>query len=274
MKLKEYPTSLWQTAKLRYRPLPLPAKQSDVVVTLTSIPSRLGMLDVVIKSLLSQTLAPAKIVLWLHPTWLVPKRLRKLVSERFEIRTCEGTSSYRKLIPSLSAFPNTTLVTCDDDLLYPPQWLEKLVKAHQQTPDNIVCQAARVISKDEQGHYKPYGQWHYVRNGEEGSNLLPIGFGGVVYPSGCFHARVTDADAYQAWCPKADDLWFKVMHLLNGRMVSVQPYGFEQPIPLVNTQAVSLGKTNIKQDGNSKQWESLLQNLPEIENFISKKEVL
>src|SRR5690554_7556478 len=69
MKFKEYIPSFLQSLKLRFnRPYNQDGSLPTVpiVVSLTSIPSRLGTIHLTIRSLLAQSVVPKKIILWLH----------------------------------------------------------------------------------------------------------------------------------------------------------------------------------------------------------------
>ena len=122
--VKELPISLLRTAQLSNIPIGRlkrgPEKVVPVVVSLTSIPSRLKTLHLVIRSLLAQDVSPKKILLWLHEDLetALPSKLQQLICDRFEVRFSGLTCSHRKLIHSLEAFPEEVIITCDDDLMY------------------------------------------------------------------------------------------------------------------------------------------------------------
>ncbi|MBF4983072.1 glycosyl transferase, partial [Nonlabens mediterrranea] len=144
MKLNEIPKSLISSLKmslkgskdLRKRT----ADQIPVIITLTTIPSRIGTLHLTIRSLILQDAQPEKIVLWLNDDYKnkVPKNLEKLVGDIFEIRFSPYLFSHRKLIHSLEAFPDKILVTSDDDLIYPSETLGNLYQSHLQQHDLVV----------------------------------------------------------------------------------------------------------------------------------------
>ena len=269
MKLKEYPESLYQIARLKWRAGAI-AKKLDrlgrqkipVIVSLTSIPSRLEVLPTTIRSLLVQSVRPEKIVLWLHHDLeaKIPKALSRLAGEDFEIRFADLTCSHRKLAHSLSAFPGKTIVTCDDDLIYRSGWLDALFRCHQNYPSVVIGHECRLITFDNQNAVLPYSQWRFQNlPGFEAKKLLAIGFGGVLYPPGILDERVTEESLYLKLAPKADDLWFKAMSLLAGTATRKCDYTIKKPIPIPGSQTFSLNRTNIKQDGNRQQWLALTE---------------
>ena len=85
MKVKEIPISIFTSSYLALQPtaslVNKDKKYVDVVVSLTTIPSRINSIHLVIRSLLKQTLSPKKIVLWVHKDLekQLPKRLYKLL---------------------------------------------------------------------------------------------------------------------------------------------------------------------------------------------------
>ena len=131
VKVKEMPISFWHTVRLRFFAKP-PSEGTTVpvIVSLTSIPSRLSILDITIASLLQQSLQPERIILWLNTEDKprLPERLLALQGDCFQIHFCEGTSSYRKLLPTLQRYKDKVIVTCDDDMIYPANWLQHLYR--------------------------------------------------------------------------------------------------------------------------------------------------
>lgn len=270
MKLKEYPASLYYSVMLRSGLIrqPVERDQVPVVVSLTSIPSRLKTLDITILSLLNQDVLPEKICLWLykHHPWQLPQRLTKLVGAHFEIGYCDIDSSHQKLLPALKAFPKKAIITVDDDVIYPKNFIADLYNGHLAEPDQVVCQYGREISWRNR-KLQPYKEWRFNRyEHKTASNLLPIGEGGVLYPPGCFNAEVFNDALYQRCAPKADDLWFKAQHHLNGRGVTTLAE-FARPIPIIASQQVSLKKVNISADKNVDQWLKLCEQYPSLKEL-------
>lgn len=272
MKLKEY-WPAWKAAR-RIKRLPLAElvqASNDplpVVVTLTSIPSRLDVLPFTIRSVLAQSKKPEKIILWLHHDLKsqVPQRLAELQGEVFEIRYADLTCSHRKLIYSLAEFPNKVLVTCDDDLIYEQDWLERLYNDHLKYPQDVIAHECRRIQCDSDGAVLPYKSWKTVtESGVQEDCLLPIGYGGVLYPPKCLLPETTNVELFLALTPRADDLWFKAMSYLNGTSVRRSSHPVAKPQPIFGSQKISLKKTNVDEDGNRKQWQLLREHYPALQ---------
>ena len=266
MKLKELPNSLSQSLKqliIKKEKLGYDAIDSDtkVIISLTSIPYRLPRLNLVIRSLLNQNRTFKKIILWLHTSLeeSVPRKLSSLQSDRFEIRYSNSTSSHRKLVETLRVFPVDFIVTCDDDLMYPNDWLKRLLDEHYKHPLAIVAHACRVFQFNTDGKLAAYHLWEHEKPGQGSIRTLPIGYGGVLYPPNSLHSDTTDEPLFNRLAPKADDFWFKAMSLKQGTCVVNTSRPQPDPVPIVLTQKHSLKKSNIHNGGNREQWLNIVK---------------
>ncbi|NKI32916.1 zinc-binding alcohol dehydrogenase [Croceivirga thetidis] len=263
MKLKELPISLFQEINLGYiPPQKLISKKEilPVIVSLTTIMPRLKKAHLVIRSILNQDQIPEKIILNINTNLEahIPKSLRKLEGERFEIHYSEMDCPHMKLIPTLKRFPNKTIVTCDDDLYYQKNWLSYLYEQHLEHPKNIVSNQSRIISFSPKGDLLPYKEWPTIFDASiKTKSLLPIGSSGTIYPPKALNERVFDEALFQELAPKADDLWFKAMSLMNNTESIQSSKLTKEPLPIFGSQIVSLKKQNIGQDKNRTQWLAL-----------------
>lgn len=236
------------------------APTAAVIVSFTSIQSRLHLCHLTVRSVLSGKKRPELMVLWLSEKLKgkVPQSLLKLIGPRFEIRYVASDEPYLKLLPSLQAFPERAIVTCDDDMMYAPDWLETLDADHQRFPRDIITHECRKIEYDESGVTRPYGLWKQEQAYSVSYDaLLPLGYAGVLYPAHSLHECVHDAAAYRALAPKADDLWFKFMSLRNGTAARRVSIASGAPLMIAGSQTVSLWSSNSTLDGNRLQWEAI-----------------
>ncbi|WP_282049649.1 zinc-binding alcohol dehydrogenase [Maribacter aquivivus] len=261
MKLKEIPVSIYNSIKLlalsSKSMITEDKKEIPVIVSLTSIPSRLGTLHLTIRSLLNQNARPKKIILWLHHSLKneIPKKLATLENDLFEIMYSDLTCSHRKLIHSLELFPNDIIVTCDDDMMYRPNWLGLLHKEHQAHPNKIIANQTRYITYNKLGELQSYKSWVFDKNLKfRESAVIPIGAEGVLYPPKSLSEKVTDTALFLELAPKADDLWFKAMAFLRGTESMHAKNKAKTPIPIIGSQKKSLKKSNIGGDKNKTQW--------------------
>lgn len=232
-----------------------------VIVSLTTIPSRLKTLPITIKSLLDQDCTPEKIVLWVNSDLRgqLPRRLTKLEGGVFEIRYSPYTFSHRKLIHSLEEFPEKVIITCDDDLIYHPSALRLTYAQHEQHPDKVIGNRCREITYDDKADVLPYLQWPFVKTARKNKKLLmPVGAFMVLYPPRILDTRVADVALFIELAPKSDDLWFKACTLLNHKLSVVSQDPPPEPLPIMGTQKFALKHENTKGDRNRKQWEDLV----------------
>ena len=242
-------------------------REQKVVVSLTSYGRRVN--DVVhftIISLLRQTYKPDEIVLWLdHDHWNdqnLPKSLQKLKQYGLTVRYCKDTKSYKKLIPALQVYPDSLIITCDDDIYYRSKMVERLMLAYEQDPTRIYTHRAHQVSFDRLGHLLPYNDWKEEISATS-SRVFPTGGGGCLYSLQLLHEDISKEDLYMSLAPKADDVWFYFMELLKGTSRYALPYKGFIYIPLdVFYQFLhkysNLSNTNCKESQNDVQIRNVM----------------
>ena len=147
-RLSRRPLSEWDRIWLTTK------KRSDIVVSLTTIPSRIGVIDTTIKSLLDQSRPPKRIYLNV-PEWSkrencayeVPSHLKGLQS--VIVRRCEDWGPATKVIPALmSEDPDQVILVTDDDRIYLHDMLEAMEKQADSHPDKALSCAGWIVPKD------------------------------------------------------------------------------------------------------------------------------
>lgn len=191
----------------------------QLIVSLTTYGSRINDVYLTIESMLHQTIKPNKIILWLDYSFKnkkLPIVLQKQQERGLEIKFCEDIRSYTKLVPTIEKYPNSIIVTIDDDMIYTYDFIENLVNAYEINPNKIYFYRGHKIVFDNNKNIKSYIDW--VRQGAKDSSLLnvPTGVCGVLYPPNCFYEDVTKKEIFMKICPYADDIWFKTMSYLKG----------------------------------------------------------
>lgn len=224
-----------------------------LVVSLTSYPARFGSLHLVLRSLLTQTVRPDRVILWLDEgdqARLTPD----IAALDIETRICPNWRSYKKIVPTLTEAPDAFIVTADDDVYYDPDWLAGLV-AHAGA--GVVAHRAHRITL-RGGQPTGYGDWQRnIAAPDAGPLIFPTGVGGVLYAPGVFHPDVTDAALFTELAPSADDVWLYWMHRLAGSNPAKIGGSFritEWP----GTQAQNLRGGNLTGDGNDRAVAALL----------------
>lgn len=263
MKIKEIPISLFYQNYLSLKSikkLKSYRKQFPVIISLTSIPPRFNILHLTIRSILNQNVLPEKIILWLNENQKdnTPNSLKQLECNFFKIRFSNLDCPHLKLVESLRHYPNKIIITIDDDLMYRQNWLNYLYMEHLEHPKSIIANQTRIISFDQEGTLKPYEQWPTNYNAKIKTKLLlPIGSAGALYPPNSLNSNVLDDNLFLKLAPRADDLWFKAMSLLNNTDSLQSSRLTGAPIPIWGSQEIALKKSNIGQDKNRLQWQAL-----------------
>ena len=243
-------TELYHNWRPRPGVQPPPAGEPEIVASLTSIPPRSELVHLTVASLLRQTLKPARVVLWISDGFPITPALRRLERRGLEIRHTEDIGSYRKLIPSLQHFPDALVVTFDDDFIYRHDTLERLHRSWQRDRGAVHTMRARRITKGVDGGLAPFDTWEAVWHHDSPSfELIPTGGRGALYPPGAFgkgdSLEVFNAAVFREIAPRADEIWFKAMHLREGtavRIATLTPAS--KPIELPLGGGPSLWSTN------------------------------
>lgn len=259
--------ALWKArrelaARWLYRPRPKKHKlPGRLIVSLTSYPARFATLPQTLKCLLTQSVAPDRLILWIayQDKVAITKDILGLQSEGVEILFCDDLKSYKKIIPTLQVEPDAFLVTADDDLYYWPTWLEELTANYSGNPKEVLCHRAHKIRLSQDGAPLPYSKWDFQTSSKKMSPLIfPTTGGGVMYPPAVFHTDVSNNAIFLENCPKADDIWLYWMVRLSGgqaRKIGACHLLIDWP----GTQETALWLENISDGGNDRQVTAMLR---------------
>lgn len=245
------------------------------LISLTSYPARIKTLSKVVQSLKKQNVQFKKIVLWLAESQFpnkildLPEDLTSLIDEKFEIRWTErDIRSYKKLIPALIDFPNDIIVTADDDIIYPADWLDRLVRSYQDNPNVIHCLRGRNI-RTEESEILPYSKWRLINSPLfEDFNILLTGAGGCLYRRDLLDPEILDVAKFTSICPDADDIWFWGMAVKKGTKIKVARPPLTKLNEIDSTQDSALWSKN--KTHNDVVIEQFLKNYPEVKSKILK----
>ncbi len=196
-----------------------------IILSLTSYEERFDDLVISIYSLLNQKIKPDRIILWLSDEYDgvndLPYEITRFIKNGLEIRFVKDIKSYTKAIYAFKEFPNSIIVTADDDIYYPKNWLEKLYYSYIAHSEDIHVHRAHRV-KFSGGQLAPYETWdrHVSEETARFDNFL-TGVGGVLYPPNCFTKEVLREDVFLKNSPTADDVWFWVMALVHNKKIRV-----------------------------------------------------
>lgn len=240
------------------------ADKSDLHISLTSYGNRIKTVHLTIESIFQQSLSFASITLYLSRQDIqeksLPNSLLRLQRRGLLIKfSDENIKSYKKLYYSYLLHQNNAdalLISADDDVFYPTNWLENLCDKYQQV-NGVVCCRGKKISVDDNCNVLPYKQWNSPNrhNIENSVLLMPTGIAGVMYPIAALQGLAGHKDDFLMLAPYADDIWFKGVTLANGfGSYLANDKGCEFPAILsLSTKKRGLTLINVHQGGNDQQ---------------------
>jgi hypothetical protein len=231
---------------------------SDVDVSLTSHGRRIGTAFVAIESIACGVSKPRKIFLYLseQAEGKIPDNLTRLVKRGLQIVLTRDLGPHTKYYPyvesqvdSVNAPLPVSLVTADDDKIYPRDWLQKLATVSRTNQRSILCYRAKDI-KIVDGVFAPYKTWPVHRHSQRNCQLFFTGVSGVLYPHSFLVELKRLGTKFIATCPKADDIWLNFVASRDGvEVVQISPEGVEFPsIPMSSRGA--LQRFNVAEGGN------------------------
>ena len=251
-----------------------------LIVSLTSFPERLYDIHFCIYSILNQTLKPDEIILWLATNQFpngeqdIPQNVLTLKKFGLQIKWCDDIKAYKKLIPALKEYPDDLIVTADDDLFYPEDWLESLYEEHKQNPSNIICQRSRRISFNNNDSLKSYDEWK-LNDGEVKESFFNFSTNGAgsLFPPHSLYSDVSNKNLFEKLCPNADDVWIWAMALLNrtkikgvkNNMVDLTYVNLARELNIINEK--TLYSSNFD-GGNDLQIKNIIDYYPDIMKIL------
>lgn len=195
----------------------------EIIISLTTIPPRIHMIEPVIQSLLHQTVRPTRIELNVPIQYRNPKyqnEFRINVHQSVDVVRCETDwGPATKLLPTLIRYrdQDVVIIYVDDDRIYRNDLVEKLVHSGREHPHAAI--SAHTVSVKRQLieafwrarplQYKlqrigTMGMWNPKRRTDEEPDRIAEGFGGVLVKPSFFDQRVFE-------CPdrftSVDDVW-------------------------------------------------------------------
>jgi len=194
----------------------------EIVISLTTVPSRARYLSQFLDSIEKQTVLPSKIELNI-PTEYHKRKLGKvdsnLIPSDLDVYDCEDYGPATKILPTLKRYSDreTRIIYCDDDKIYDKNWVHNLVTASDDAPDSAICDETISISSIIYRYHHPhkdlrykvkkalsFGRFRPYRTDKSKDSDIAQGFGGVlVKPSFFTDAVFTIPEIL--W--SVDDIW-------------------------------------------------------------------
>jgi hypothetical protein len=119
-------------------------------------------------------------------------------------------------------YPNSIIVTIDDDIMYPSHMLSDLIDAHNRYPASIIARYAYKMEYGSEGDILSYSKWKRIMHPEPPSPLIFFGSGGgTLFPVGSLNKDVNNIELAMKLCPTADDVFLNAQCRINDTKVAV-----------------------------------------------------
>ena len=291
------------------QPSPTRGEEEKVIVSLTSFPARINIVVKTIKTLLTQTLKPDAVILWLAPEQFpngekdLPQELLNLKQYGLTIDWYKDIRSYKKIIPTLKKYPNAVIITTDDDIYYAPDTVESLYKSYLDHRNEVHAHRCDWLKVEmDVQEISPHPNPPPIKGGDDTCDAQTqkkvikwektrelyldrhrgvasfhnrlTGYGAVLYPPNCFYKDVCDESLIKELIPTHDDIWLWAMATLNGYKTRLVK-GYSESINYVeNSQQYGLCKINKKGVGMSldEAYEIMLNKYPQLLEILEKEE--
>lgn len=246
---------------------PQASGRKPIVVSLTTHGRRLYEVHLSIESIMQGSILPQEIVLWLDDddSRELPIALQRQAQRGLKVMRTNKIGSYAKLLPTLKSFPLAHIVTIDDDVFYPRDFLERLIETHESQPKSIIANVIMQMTRDNKGNPQGIRKWPYVSSTESSKDwhdLFFEGFGGVFYPAGCLPQETTDEALFKQLSPTADDIWFNAMARIIDTPIQIcnrSPFNFLTAVNIACQDEALYRINNDNDDKNEKQLRAVWQ---------------
>lgn len=243
-------------------------KNRQLIVSLTTIPSRVDTVWITIESLLRQKFPPDRIILWIAEDEFkglsLPARLSAQTRRGLEIRRCENLKSYKKFYYTMLENPDAYVVTVDDDVIYAESMLGEMVETYKKNPRCVICNRSHMVMTHH-GRISLYRKWKVYedrsredRRQEPSHSNFFVGCGGTLFPAFLLDRRLFKKEVFMDIAPTGDDIWLNFICWVSG-------------IKVKNTEGV-LGNVIFMEEKSKNGL--LLQNIGKRKNDIQMKAVL
>lgn len=231
---------------------------SRSVVSVTTHGKRIKSVHTALESIARGTALPARLILWLDDPTIaarLPRAIRRLQARGLEVITVpRGMRVHTKyyFYVQSSEHHAADLVTADDDIVYPPEWLAGLEAAAAGHPGSIIAYRSHSMVVADEG-ITPYRSWPPTSSTEPSFRNFGTSVSGQLWPASFLDFVREQGDAFRAITPDNDDVWLHALAVRSGVRVA-QVAAHSQHFPFVpGTQAVGLYLTNTVEGANDRQ---------------------
>lgn len=196
-------------------------RETPVIVSLSSDEDSFDNLELCLYSILTQSLTPDRIILWLSNEYNlsdIPYFITKYIKNGLEIKFVKDIKEYTKTIYALKQFPKAINVTADECIYYNKDWLMKLYHSYIANANDIHGHIGHKILINNNKEILPFAGWKkHIKDEDAGYNYMLSDSGGILYPPDCFTKEVFRDDLFLKNNMRNADIWFWIMGILANR---------------------------------------------------------
>lgn len=230
---------------------------ASAVVTMTTHGARIARAYLAIESIARGRMRPKRLILWIDDPELaedLPAAIRRLQRRGLEVRLTTNYKVHTKYYPYVLAHADEELplVTSDDDIVYPEDWLERILAAHQAYPTDVLAYRAHRMSVTD-GAIDPYASWQPAAGAGASSGNFGTSVSGQLFPPSLQRVARDQGERFRDVSPDNDDIWLHALAVENGLRVRLVD-GSSRMFPFVpRTQQGGLYLTNYFEGANDRQ---------------------
>ena len=235
---------------------------TPVIVSFTSFPARINNAWQVVECMLRQSYLPAKIILWLSKDQFatvesIPQSLREREGDLFEIRMVDGDiRSHKKYLYTFREFYGRLVLLIDDDLYYPTDLIERLLREFQIGESSVICNYGYEITYNESS-ILPYMNWEKEYNYSTSPNLFFGSGGGTLIDTSKLNQIVQEIELALQLAPTADDIWLNAIVRYSGMKMTMLKNG--SILPVYNEKNEKLSTGNLGDSQNDIQLKNVMK---------------
>lgn len=236
-------------------------QNDDIVVSLTTNGKRISSVYLTIESIANGSRKPSRLILWLNDKDSVDRphpSLERLVRRGLELKYAQNYGPHTKYFPYISSTQDHTipLVTADDDIFYPSNWLRSLEQEYIRSDRYILCHRAKRIKLGANGCLE-YDNWPLVSDSLPAFTCFATGVSGVLYPPNALNAIAKFDTKFQQKALWADDIWLHYVAINSRILVKQLCSSSKHYLDVPGTRSDGLAHKNVSDGRNDKIIESL-----------------
>ena len=228
----------------------------QIIVSLTTFPGRIEKIDLCIKSILRQNYKPDKIIIWLGSDTskeVAEKYLTKYkkYGVEYAIDFDNNYFSHKKYIYAFQKYPDSIIITLDDDLIYSKSLIKTLIKKYKKYPTAIIARRVHEITwtNNEINKYNNWN-WECFMIRKPSFKLCATTGAGTLFPPNIYKKEDLNYSIIKEYAATADDIWLKMMSIKNRIKIVWAGNFLQMPVEIEENNIEALSNVNVTENKN------------------------